>query len=57
MIQVQKYSKFIAAALAALGVVTSSGLLDGQAELIVNTLIAAVGAAMVYLVPNVDETA
>lgn len=57
MIQVQKYSKFIAAALAALGVVASSGLLDGQAELIVNTLIAAVGAAMVYLVPNVDETA
>ena len=53
----QKYSKFIAAALAALGVVASSGLLDGQAELIVNTLIAAVGAAMVYLVPNVDETA
>ena len=57
MIQVQKYSKFIAAALAALGVVASSGLLDGQAELIVNTLIAAVGAAMVYLVPNVDEAA
>ena len=57
MIQVQKYSKFIAAALAALGVVASSGLLDGQAELIVNTLIAAVGAAMVYLVPNVDEVA
>ena len=57
MIQVQKYSKFIAAALAALGVVASTGLLDGQAELIVNTLIAAVGAAMVYLVPNVDEVA
>ena len=53
----KQYSKFIAAALAALGVVASSGLLDGQAELIVNTLIAAVGAAMVYLVPNVDETA
>ena len=51
----QKYSKFIAAALAALGVVASSGLLDGQAALIVNTIIAAVGAAMVYLVPN--ETA
>jgi hypothetical protein len=52
---VKKYSKFIAAALAAAGVVASSGLLNGQAELILNTVIAAIGAAAVYLVPN--ETA
>lgn len=48
----KKYSKFIAAALAAAGVVASSGLLNGQAELLLNTLIAATGAALVYLVPN-----
>lgn len=48
----KEYSKFVAAVLAAAGVVASSGLLDGQAELVLNTVIAAVGAAMVYLVPN-----
>lgn len=48
----KKYAKFIAALLATAGVVASSGLLDGQAELILNTCIAAVGAAAVVLVPN-----
>jgi hypothetical protein len=48
----EKYRKFIAAALAAAGVVATSGLLDGRAELVLNTVIAAAGAALVYLVPN-----
>lgn len=47
-----QYRKFIAAALAAAGVIASSGLLHGTAELAVNTIIAAVGAALVVLVPN-----
>ena len=47
-----KYSKFIAAALAAAGVFASSGLLSGQAETVLNTLIASVGAALVYLLPS-----
>lgn len=47
-----KYAKFISALLAAAGVVASSGLLHGTAELAVNTVIAAIGAALVYLVPN-----
>lgn len=47
-----KYRKFIAAALAAAGVIVSSGLLHGTAELVLNTLIAAVGAALVVLLPN-----
>lgn len=50
-----KYSKFVAALLAAAGVVASSGLLDGQAELILNTCVAAAGAAAVILVPNIDK--
>lgn len=47
-----KYSKFIAALLAAAGVFATSGLLNGTAELVLNTLIAAAGAALVYLLPN-----
>lgn len=47
-----KYAKFITALLAAAGVFASSGLLDGTAELVLNTVIAAVGAALVYLMPN-----
>lgn len=47
-----KYSKFIAALLAAAGVFASSGLLDGTAQLVLTTVIAAVGAALVLLVPN-----
>lgn len=50
----KKYAKFVVAVLAAAGVVASSGLLDGQAEMWVNTGVAAVGAALVYLVPNVQ---
>lgn len=52
-----KYSKFYAASLAAAGVVASSGLLHGTAELVLNTVIAAVGAALVLLVPNTPATA
>lgn len=47
-----KYSKFIAALLAAAGVFATSGLLNGTAELVLNTIIAAAGAALVYLLPN-----
>jgi hypothetical protein len=52
-----KYSKFITALLAAAGVFASSGLLDGTAELVLNTVIAAVGAALVYLLPNTPAEA
>ena len=51
-----RYSKFIAALLAAAGVFASSGLLTGTAELVLNTLIAAAGAALVLLVPNAPAT-
>lgn len=47
-----KYSKFITALLAAAGVFATSGLLNGTAELVLNTIIAAAGAALVYLLPN-----
>lgn len=47
-----RYRKAIAAALAAAGVFASSGLLHGTAELVLSTVIAAVGAALVLLVPN-----
>ncbi|MGH3095230.1 MAG: hypothetical protein ACRDMV_04425 [Streptosporangiales bacterium] len=49
------YAKFIAALLAAAGVVASSGLLDGRPELWLNVAISAVGAAVVILVPNIDK--
>jgi hypothetical protein len=53
-----KYRKAIAAGLAAAGVVASSGLLHGTAELVLNTLIAAAGAALVLVLPNEEaETA
>ena len=48
----KRYAKFIAAALAFAGVVASSGLLSGAAQAWVNCIIAAVGAALVYLIPN-----
>jgi hypothetical protein len=51
-----KYSKFFAALLAAAGVVASSSLLHGTAELVLNTVISAVGAALVILVPNMPAT-
>jgi hypothetical protein len=47
-----RYRKFIAALLAAAGVFASSGLLAGTAQLVLTTVIAAVGAALVLLVPN-----
>ena len=52
-----KYAKFYAAAVAAAGVVASSGLLHGTAELVLNTVIAAVGAALVGLLPNTPASA
>lgn len=52
-----KYNKFIAALLAAGGVFASSGLLHGTAELVLSTSIAAVGAALVLLVPNTPAAA
>lgn len=53
-----RYRKGMAAALAALGVIASSGLLHGTAEAIVNVAVAAIGAAAVTLIPNegVDTT-
>lgn len=50
-----KYAKFYAAAMAAAGVVASSGLLHGTSELVLNTALAAVGAALVLLVPNAQD--
>lgn len=52
-----RYAKFVGAALAAAGVVASSGLLDGTAELVLNTVIAAAGAAWVVIVPNAPAAA
>jgi hypothetical protein len=52
-----KYAKFITALLAAAGVFASSGLLTGTAQVVLTTVIAAVGAALVYLVPNASPRA
>lgn len=46
------YSKAIAAALAFVGVILSSGLLTGSAQAWASAIVAAVGAALVYFVPN-----
>ncbi|HET6917275.1 MAG TPA: hypothetical protein VFH56_14370 [Acidimicrobiales bacterium] len=51
-----KYRKFYLAAVAAVGVIVASGLLTGKVEMIVNTIIAAVGAASVYVFPNATDT-
>ena len=48
----KQYAKFIAALLAAAGVIAASGLLHGTAELVLNTAVSAAGAALVYLIPN-----
>ena len=48
----KRYAKFITAAVAFVGVLVSSGLLDGQAQAWASTIIAALGAAGVYVVPN-----
>ena len=50
----QKYTKFITAALAFAGVLVSSGLLDGDAQAWATAIVSGVGAALVYLLPNKD---
>lgn len=47
-----RYSKFIVAVIAALGVIVSSGLLPANVAAWINVVVAAVSAALVYLVPN-----
>lgn len=47
-----RYRKFVAAFLAFAGVIVSAGLLDGQAQAWASTIVSALGAAAVYLVPN-----
>jgi hypothetical protein len=47
-----RYSKFIVAAIAALGVVISSGLLPANVAAWANVVVAAASAALVYLIPN-----
>ena len=47
-----RYAKFISAALAALGVIVSAGVLDGDAQEWASSIVAALGAALVYLIPN-----
>jgi hypothetical protein len=47
-----RYTKFITAALAFVGVVLSSGLLTGTVQEWVSCVVAAIGAALVYLLPN-----
>jgi hypothetical protein len=49
-----KYSKFFVAAVAAVGVILSSGLLPANVAAWVNVVVAAASAALVYLVPNVQ---
>jgi hypothetical protein len=51
----QAYSKFIAAFLAFAGVIVSSGLLDGAAQAWASTVLAGIGAALVYLLPNIHK--
>ena len=47
-----RYAKFISAALAALGVIVSTGVLDGDAQKWAASIVSALGAALVYFVPN-----
>jgi hypothetical protein len=49
-----RYSKFFVAAIAAVGVVVSSGLLPANVAAWVNVAVAAASAALVYLVPNAE---
>lgn len=48
----QKYSKFIAAFMAFVGVVLASGLLTGPAQAWASTIVTGVGAGLVFLIPN-----
>jgi hypothetical protein len=50
-----RYTKFITAALAFVGVVLSSGLLTGTVQEWVSCIVAALGAALVYLLPNASD--
>lgn len=47
-----RYSKFVVAAIAAAAAIVSSGLLPASVAAWLNVVIAAVSAALVYLVPN-----
>ena len=47
-----RYTKAISALLAFAGVLISSGVLDGDVAKWANAIIAGVGAAFVYLLPN-----
>jgi len=47
-----RYSKTIAAVLAFLGVIVSAGVLDGDAQKWAASIVSALGAALVYFVPN-----
>ena len=49
--------KFVAAAAAAVAIFIANGLLVGEAANWANSIIAAVGAALVYFVPNGDVEA
>jgi len=46
--------KFLAAASAAVAVIVADGLVDGTAEKWTTGIVAALGAALVYFVPNKD---
>lgn len=48
------WRKGIAAVLAAAGVIIASGLLDDEAQLWASTIVSAIGAALVILLPNGD---
>ncbi|MGH7774458.1 MAG: hypothetical protein ACREQA_19720 [Candidatus Binatia bacterium] len=50
-----KYAKFIVALLTAASVMASSGMLPPEYSMWVNAVVAAVGAGLVYLVPNVKD--
>ena len=47
-----QYAKFITALLAFAGVLISSGIFTGHAQTVATAVVSAVGAALVYLVPN-----
>ena len=53
----QKYAKFYAAAVAAVAVVASSGLLPAHVAQWVNVVVASAGAAAVYFIPNAEAPA
>lgn len=51
-----RYRKFIVALVAFLGILVSSGLLHGAAEMWVNVVVTGVGAVLVYVFPNEPKT-